>query len=291
MPEALPSGPAPGETAEASTPEARIEHLLVTGLDHYFAGDFEHAINLWTRVLFLDRTHDRARAYIERARSAQAERQRQSEAIVHQGLAAFDRGDVEQARALLSDARAGGGAHDLALGILGRIDRLDSPAADRRLLREARAGETRGRPAGSAAAPAAPHAPRGRGWSAWIVVVVFAAVAGVAGAWWLSLTGLPLPQLLRPAVRLSRPAAVTIAPDPLPVPATNERYLLRGRALFSTGRLREAIADLDRIPLGDPLRPEADRLRGQIQRELLAVAASDFTSRLPTPATSPPPPE
>ena len=52
--------------------DARIEHLLVTGLDHYFAGEFEPAINLWTRVLFLDRTHDRARAYIERARSAQA---------------------------------------------------------------------------------------------------------------------------------------------------------------------------------------------------------------------------
>ncbi len=35
--------------------EARIEHLLVTGLDHYFAGEYEQAINLWTRVLFLDR--------------------------------------------------------------------------------------------------------------------------------------------------------------------------------------------------------------------------------------------
>ena len=58
--------------------DARIEQLLVAGLDHYFAGDFESAINLWTRVLFLDRHHDRARAYIERARSAQAERQRQT---------------------------------------------------------------------------------------------------------------------------------------------------------------------------------------------------------------------
>ena len=53
---------------------ARIEHLLLTGLDHYFAGDYDQSINLWTRVLFLDRHHDRARAYIERARSALAER-------------------------------------------------------------------------------------------------------------------------------------------------------------------------------------------------------------------------
>src|ERR671912_2687443 len=108
--------------------DARIEQLLLTGLDHYFAGDYEEAINLWTRVLFLDRHHDRARAYIDRARSAQAERQRQSEALVHQGLDAFDRGDVEQARKLLSDALARGASHDLALGVLGRIDRLDVSA-------------------------------------------------------------------------------------------------------------------------------------------------------------------
>jgi tetratricopeptide (TPR) repeat protein len=290
MPDALPSGPAPGGAAEASSQEARIEHLLVTGLDHYFAGDFEHAINLWTRVLFLDRSHDRARAYIERARCAQAERQRQSEAIVHQGLAAFNRGDVEQARVLLSDARAEGGANDLALGVLGRIDRLDSPAAERTLLREL-PGDARGRAPGGVASPGRSQAHRAHGWSAWIVVVVLAAVAGMAGAWWLSITGVSWPELFTPAAGRSRPVVVSIAPDPLPVPASNERHLLRGRALFASGRLHEAIADLERIPPGDPLRPEADRLRGQIQRELLAVAASDFTPSPPTPATPPVPPE
>src|SRR5688500_13807172 len=109
----------------AEEDDARIEHLLVTGLDHYFAGEFEQAINLWTRVLFLDRTHDRARAYIERARSAQAGRQRISEALVHQGLDAFDKGEVVRARELLSDALDQGASHDVALGVLGRIDRLE----------------------------------------------------------------------------------------------------------------------------------------------------------------------
>src|SRR6187402_3893246 len=94
----------PLKAHQGAEDEARIENLLVTGLDHYFAGEFEQAINLWTRVLFLDRNHDRARAYIDRARSAQAEQQRISEALVHEGLAAFDRGEVARARALLSDA-------------------------------------------------------------------------------------------------------------------------------------------------------------------------------------------
>ena len=66
-----------------------------------------------------------ARAYIERARSAQGERQREAEALVHQGLDAFDRGEVEHARALLSDALNQGASHDLTLGVLDRIERLD----------------------------------------------------------------------------------------------------------------------------------------------------------------------
>ena len=39
----------------------RIEELLVSGLDHYFAEEYEQAINVWTRVVFLDREHGRAR--------------------------------------------------------------------------------------------------------------------------------------------------------------------------------------------------------------------------------------
>src|ERR671923_1157242 len=104
--------------------DARIEQLLLAGLDRYFANDYEQAINLWTRVLFLDRQHDRARAYIERARSAQAERQRESEALMHQGLDAFTSGDVARARELVSNALERGASRDLALGVLDRIERL-----------------------------------------------------------------------------------------------------------------------------------------------------------------------
>ena len=78
----------------------RIEELLVSGLDHYFAADYEQAINIWTRVVFLEREHDRARAYIERARSAIAERQRESEELLHRGVDAYKSGDVANARDL-----------------------------------------------------------------------------------------------------------------------------------------------------------------------------------------------
>src|SRR5262245_10760648 len=112
--------------------DAKIEQLLLVGLDHYFAAEYEQAINVWTRALFLDRNHARARAYIERARSAVAERQRESEELLQTGLAAFRRGEGDQARRLLQDAIKRGAPPDEALAVLDRLSRLEpAPAAAR----------------------------------------------------------------------------------------------------------------------------------------------------------------
>src|SRR5213595_1311334 len=92
------------DTASRSDRDAKIEQLLLVGLDHYFATQYQEAINVWTRALFLDRSHPRARAYIERARSALAERQRQSEELLHHGVDAFHRGEGVEARRLLQAA-------------------------------------------------------------------------------------------------------------------------------------------------------------------------------------------
>ena len=127
----------------APAANTRIEELLLSGLDHYFTGQHELAINVWTRVLFLDRSHARARAYIERARSAIAERQREGEELLQTGAAAFQRGDTEGARRLLTSAVEHGAQPDEALALLDRLDRL-APADE-------------SRPAGSRAArPALP---------------------------------------------------------------------------------------------------------------------------------------
>src|SRR5436305_12875299 len=88
----------PDQAASGIDRDAKIEQLLLVGLDHYFAAQYEQAINVWTRALFLDRSHPRARAYIERARSAVAERQRHSEELLHTGVEAFHRGEGAEAR-------------------------------------------------------------------------------------------------------------------------------------------------------------------------------------------------
>jgi hypothetical protein len=275
------SGPRRSEALSGADDDARIEHLLVTGLDHYFAGEFEAAINLWTRVLFLDRQHDRARAYIDRARSAQAEQQRISEALVHEGLEAFDRGEVVRARTLLSDALDQGASHDVALGVLGRIDRLDAgsraassapPAARRRI------------------APPSPvaEANRRRGAIAmwWFTVAAVVLISALA---FVMVAPNGLTEWFPVQATTSSPAALLAPPAPLPVPSPTESYVGQARALFGGGKLRDALRFLDRVPPGDALRPEADRIRADIQRELLAVAGAEASSASATtvPAAAP----
>src|SRR5947207_2013136 len=114
------------DTASRSDRDAKIEQLLLVGLDHYFAARYELAINVWTRALFLDRSHPRARAYIERARSALAERQRESEELLQNGVAAFHRGETTEARRLLQAALDGGAPADEALAVLDRLTLLET---------------------------------------------------------------------------------------------------------------------------------------------------------------------
>jgi hypothetical protein len=106
-----------------------IDELLVSGLDHYFAGQYELAIQAWTRIFFIDRGHARARAYIERARNANAERQRETEELVARGLSALRAGDEREGRRLLTTAVARGGVGADALAALDELDRASADCA------------------------------------------------------------------------------------------------------------------------------------------------------------------
>ena len=116
--------------------DAKVEQLLLVGLDHYFANRYELAINVWTRVLFLDRSHARARAYIERARSAQAERQRESEELLQNGVSAFERGEGGEARRLIEAAIEAGAPSEEAFAVLERLNRLETAAAPEATVRD-----------------------------------------------------------------------------------------------------------------------------------------------------------
>lgn len=265
------------DAATGRNRDAKIEQLLLAGLDHYFAAEFEQAINVWTRALFLDRSHARARAYIERARSAVAERQRESEELLDRALAAFNRGESAQARRLLQEA-VGRGAHaDEALALLDRLNRIDQSSVPAALVAT---------PLSERAVLFVPEvevAPRRKvGWAigAAVLVLLGAVAAMVAPrvdgrlAW--------RPSLALPS-GAPAPVAVAAAERTLPLPRRGEAALARARTLASGGRLRDALGALNRVRATDPEKGEADRLRGEIQQQLIGLAtpAPSATGALP----------
>ena len=268
------------DVASGPDRDTKIEQLLLVGLDHYFAARYELAINVWTRALFLDRSHARARAYIDRARSALAERQRESEELLQHGVAAYHRGEGDEARRLLQAAIDGGAPSEEALAVLDRMNRFEPapPAASPRSDRASReratdVSGTASRPAGGA---------RGRAAS----VVLVTGIVGLAGvlAWndmadWRSIAA------LAKAASRSEPvssASPVVRDTVLPLPRRGETALLRAQALAAGGHLRDALSTLDAVRPTDPQVADALRLRADIQRQLLSltpVPTSDAPDR------------
>ena len=245
--------------------DSQIEDLLLTGLDHYFSGQHELAISIWTRVLFLDRNHARARAYIERARGAIAERQREAEELLQIGVAAFQRGDAADARRLLSSAVERGVRPEEPMALLERLARL-APAegdAGHEDTHARRPPQRHGRDADTQDTAV----PRGSRTAGLAFVLAVGIVAGALLVLYVTTGGLNWPAA-RPT---AASASAAPAPDPLPVPAAAEVSLARAQAFAAAGHLRDALRALDEIRPGDPLKGQADQLRADIQQRLLAA--------------------
>jgi len=260
--------------------DTRIEQLLLAGLDHYFAGEYERAISAWTRVLFLDRSHARAKAYIERARGAIGERQRESDELLHRGVDAFNRGETEEARRLLTSAVERGGPQEVAQSFLERLVRLDRPRAGRV---ETRPGASAPRRPGDPAVPV-----RERRRTAWALPVVVLGIIVVALFYIQGSHERTAPFLfLFGWGGGGDTTAVHLAEEALPVPRSAEIDLDRARELLAQGHPRDALRLLDRIGPNDPLRAEAAALREDVQRELLSEYLG---APAPRPPMSPPGP-
>lgn len=269
----MPEFTRPTPAADPPTDQAAtIESLLVAGLDLYFAGEYDRAIHAWTRVLFLDRGHARARAYIERARQILAERQRRADLHLHGAIDAFEAGEFARARTLLDEVALAGPLDTQALALRDRLDRLQGLPP--------RAGEpapVAPRPAGPA--PAGPVPSRRRAF--WPVVGLCVVALAVGLAWpsvveWAATDGAPAP-----------PVAAATAEAPLPVPRASDLLIARAQGLFSRGHLHEAATILSAIRLDDARRDDADRLLAEIQRLLLAGAATGPGRSSARPPTGP----
>ena len=250
--------------------DVKVDQLLLAGLDYYFKAQYERAISVWTRVQFLDRGNARARAYVERARAALAERQRESDELLHTGVAAFNRGDVGAARELLTSAVERGDPDGEAIAFLDRLRRLDAaagipaePVSRSRSVRRARRAPT-----------ATARGPAVRSARVWPIVLLLGVGAGglYLAASWDRVESVLLLDRIQP-----RSGVVSGQDELLPVPSASEVALSRARVLFEQGQLRDTLRALDAVKLGDPLKSEADLLRATVQRTLLAGSGKPST--------------
>ena len=246
--------------------DSQAEALLVDGLDRYVEGRYEEAIHVWTRVLFIDRSHARARAYIDRARTALAERQRQADEMLHATGESIAQGDAGRARQLLSEAVEAAGDDERAAGLRLHLERLER-------VQTAPEVQAAHRPAVVDVVPL-PNRRRAR-THAWLMT-------GVAGLGVLGLAVVssgPLREWL-----LLRRATPTLATrsvvEPPAVPSASEVAFVRARTLFTRGRLAEALLALDRVAADNEYRVAADALRVRIQQLLLATAESPASTPL-----------
>ena len=172
-----------------------------------------------------------------------------------------------EARRLLQAAIDGGAPLEDAFPMLERLNRMDPlPAAP------PPARSQGDRPAHAAPRSAGRRAPAGAGdWPGRIVDAARArrdrglrsrrVERRLASAGW-------------PAERRSTATLAPVARDVvLAFPQRGEMALTRARSLAAGGALHDALSVLDGVRATDPQKPDADRLRADLQRELLRLGA------------------
>ena len=261
-----PQASAPSQPSSATDDQAaRIEQLLMAGLDEYFAGRHDRAVQVWSRVFFIDRANARARAYIERARGAVAERQRLAEAAVATGEGEpLRHARDDDGRAGLAEMRAPGLEREGLLVVSGALAaRLAPPVLV---------------PVDAAAVP--PAATR----RARIAHMLLVAAAGVL----LFVAGYTVAARDRLAEWVSGVSVRSGTPADEPAHAS-EVALNEARTALAARRYDDVRRALARVPAGDPLRRQADALAAELQR-VWPVVSPMLAPDVPiTPATSLPP--
>lgn len=127
---AKPSGDFDFSTASIETSEddkKKIDQYLADGDRAFDSGEYQQAIDLWSRIFLIDVTNEQASERIERAKVKRRDIDSKVEGILAAGVAAFDRNDHDAARAKFTEALrvdpANATAHDY-------MDRLATSVAE-----------------------------------------------------------------------------------------------------------------------------------------------------------------
>jgi tetratricopeptide (TPR) repeat protein len=113
---------ATASVATSSDDQSKIRQYLSDGDRAAAAGDYQQAIDLWSRIFLIDVTNDEASDRIERAKLKRRELDQKVEPLLTSGVAAFERGDTAQARKDLTEVLRLDPGHTSAQNYLNRLD-------------------------------------------------------------------------------------------------------------------------------------------------------------------------
>lgn len=299
------AGPASGSDSLGSgvsgEHSVRIAELIETGQAACDRGEYQAAIDAWSRIFLIDIDHQEAARRIEKARQLKAEREREVEEIFHEGVARFDSGAFEPAKLAFNRVLELSPGHLVALEYQEKIRerQLGAPAASPGVATAAslRSSELPGgasetvrpgaRPArdgmsGEILVPPEPGtgAARGAGERADFAVAVKRRNAPARGFLWIG--GAVLLLLLAGGWLLLRNRASLFpnSQEPLQAAApTTVDPITAAKRLHADGKTAVAIAQLRRLPPQQPQYAEAQSLIAQW--EALIKPAEPVPAALP----------
>ena len=247
---------------------SRIDELLDEGQRAFDQGQYQNAVDAWSRIFLIDLDNAEANRRIEAARKLKAEKERVHDELFHEGQRAFEEGRTDEAREILERLLDQNPDHLAARDTLSRLSEISevlppsaehgdlytepattplpatferAPAAAATPLASARSGPPPGRRTGPASVKG--QAKVARGDRKMLLVGVAALLLVLAGGWFL-----------RSNWRRLFPHTEE-APAPVQASAIDEAL-----RLHTAGDVEGAIARLRRVPQVSPERGRAEEL-------------------------------
>ena len=271
----IPLGAEPSAQLDSES-QQRIDDLLAEGQEAFDGGEYQLAIDAWSRIFLIDIDHAEANTRIEEARKLKAEADRKVEEKFHEGLAHLEGGEPEAAKESFRAVLEMQSSHLAARDYLEKLEAGEVPVPTE-LARAAEAEADRAEPEALDAEPGAepdekPKPRPDRGSKAvgesmvsvkkspfkskgFLAIAAVGLIAVLAGGWYLFDNW----SSLFPNSAQEAPAPAALDP------------LARAKGLHDEGKTPIAIAQLRRLPPTSPQYEEAQTLIAQWELEQAPV--------------------
>ncbi len=121
----LDAGGVPEEAAESGD---RVGQLLEEGQEAFDGGDYQAAIDVWSRIFLIEIDNQEASRRIEEARGKKAELERQAEELFHEAVGQIEKGSIDDAKDTLARVLELAPSHSLAREYAEQLEAGQVPA-------------------------------------------------------------------------------------------------------------------------------------------------------------------